>query len=123
MADDLITTPQHAIDQLTVKLAPADIEVLQDDPEALAQLSRAQLAVVQTTMVHKLLTNPDATPSQFSQVHERLTKTAKLEGKESGAGNGTKLIINFIRAGDKESITIEGSAREIPDEQHKIGAV
>lgn len=114
MAEEIATTPQHAIDQLTLKLAPADIEALQDDPDALAQLSRAQLALVQTTMVHKLLVNPDSTPSQFAQVHERLTKTAKLEGKEGANTGGTKLVINFIRAGDKESITIDGSAAEVP---------
>ena len=82
----------------SLALAPALVEACQEDPEVLVALTRAQLAVVQDRMVKGLLSDPNASIAQYSTVHERLSKNARLESKEAqggAAGGGFSVVINL----------------------------
>lgn len=98
-----------------LQIAPALVEAVREDPELLTQVTRAQLAVVQDRLVKKVLSDPDASVAQLAAVHERLAKGAKTETKEQGGPKTASVVINFIRGGGREGVTIEGTATAVSD--------
>jgi hypothetical protein len=96
-----------------VQLPPALVEMIQDDPELLVKFSRGQLAIVQQRMVQMLLGNKDATVAAYVQVHERLSKNARIEPKEGVTGGAQQVVINIIRGGGRAPVTIEGDAVKV----------
>lgn len=88
-----VTTPESAkLKQL--QLSPKLLQEIADDPELLATLSRSQLAMVNSVMVNRLLSNPDATVANFANVSEQLLKTAKITNSgDAGAGSGFSINI------------------------------
>lgn len=118
MTDELekLTPSQELINQ-SLTLHPAIVEACTDDPDALVELTRAQLAVVQDRMVKRALQNVDTSIAQLATVHERLSKNAQIEKHPTGPAGamGAQVIINFIRSPGRESVTIEGTAAKVPD--------
>lgn len=114
MSDPTEHVPPSPAELAPIGVPPALIEACQEDPELLTLLARGQLALVQHKMVHKILNHPDASIGQFVAVHERLSKIAKVEGPDkSKEGGGQQVVINIMRMGGKEQVTIEGEAKRV----------
>ena len=115
--DDVVIPPLDPANAKTLTLHPAIVEGVQEDPELLVQMSRAQLAVVQDRMVKRALESNDTTIGQLAVVHERLSKNAKLEPQQGAAAGhpGTQVVINFIRAPGKEKVVIDSTPQQVID--------
>lgn len=101
-----------------IKMPPALVQAIQEDPELLVELTRGQLALVQDRMIRKALADPEISLAQLAVVHERLSKNARLEPKEGapGAGAGApKVVINIIRGSGRPGVTIEGTAAVVAE--------
>jgi hypothetical protein len=98
-----------------IAMPPALIDAAREDPDVIVQLARGQTMLVQDRMVRKLLENPEASIGQYVAVHERLTKTAKIDtAQPAQGGNGNQVVINIVRmAPGKEKVTIEGQAQRV----------
>ena len=70
-----------------LKISPQLLEIISDDPEALAKVHRIQRALLSEKATRKCLSDPNATPQQIAAVIEALRKA---EGSQNnhGAGNG-----------------------------------
>lgn len=101
-----------------IAMPPALVEAIEDDPELLVKLTRGQLAIVQDRLVRRALSDPEITLGQLAVVHEALAKQANLKAaQQAGAGaGGPQIVINFVRAADKEKVVIEGSGTVIATE-------
>lgn len=93
-----------------IAMPPALVEAVQEDPELLVQLTRGQLAVVQDRMVSRVMKDPDATIGQLASVHEQLSKNARLKPEAGASSNSAaQVVINFIRAPGKDTLTIDNA--------------
>lgn len=108
---DITPTHEHYID-----VPPQLVDAVREDPEVLAQLSRAQLLLVQHKLAKKFLYDDNATVAQGTAVAEVLRKTANLEpkGGAGGAGSGFSITINI--PGTDKSLVVEGAAERITEE-------
>jgi hypothetical protein len=102
--------PLNPNTQQAISLPPALVEAVQENPELLTELTRGQLAVVQDRMVQKVLGDPAASVAMLTAVHKALSDNAQLK-PQAGAvgGGGAQVVINFIRAPGKETVTIENA--------------
>lgn len=92
---DELTTPDDA-KKAQIKVPPKLIADVQEDPEVLAKLSRAQLMLVQDKLTRQYLENSDALVSHGVAVAEALRKTANLDPKEvRGGPTGASVVFNF----------------------------
>ncbi len=100
-----------------IAVPPQLVEAVQTDPEVLAQLSRAQLILVQDKLTRQYLRSGDASIAQGTAVAEILRKTANLEPKQttSQGGNGFSITINIPQVGDVKGTTIEARATALND--------
>jgi hypothetical protein len=98
-----------------IALPPALVEAVQEDPELLVSLTRGQLAVVQDRMVQKVIGDPEASVAQLATVHKALSDNAQLKQQTGVTAGGQQLIVNFIVGGKKESLIVEGTAKQVPD--------
>lgn len=109
MSADTITTPDDA-KKAIVAVPPQLVDAVRTDPELLAQLSRAQLMLVQDKLTRDYLKNVEAPVSQGVAVADVIRKTANLEPKQGtgpGAGNGFSITINLPAVGQAQATTIE----------------
>lgn len=97
MSDEtpLVSLPPAA--SHAIKIDPALVEAVQDEPEILTRLTRGQLMLVQDRMVRKVMGDPDASATALAVVHERLSKNAKLDPENAAVGKGTgfTVVINL----------------------------
>jgi hypothetical protein len=92
---DQLTSPEDAKAR-QIAVPPALVEAVQNDPEVLAKLSRAQLMMVQDKLTRQYLESPDALISHGTAVAEALRKTANLDPKEARSGiAGASVVFNF----------------------------
>lgn len=101
-------THEHYID-----VPPQLVDAVREDPEVLAQLSRAQLLLVQHKLTRQYLYSDSATVAQGTAVAEVLRKTANLEpkgGAGGGAGSGFSITINIPQVGQAAGHVIEAKA-------------
>lgn len=88
---DITPTHEHYID-----VPPQLVDAVREDPEVLAQLSRAQLLLVQHKLTRQYLYSDSATVAQGTAVAEVLRKTAALDPKETRGGpTGASVVFNF----------------------------
>ena len=100
--------------QQAISLPPALVEAVQENPELLTQLTRGQLAVVQDRMVQKVLGDPQASVGALATVHKALSDNAQLKKNDAAAtAAGTQVVINFIRAPGKETVTIDNATGKV----------
>jgi hypothetical protein len=106
--------PPSVAELAHIAMPPALIDAAREDPDIIVQAARAQAMLVQDRMVQKLIHNPEASIGQYVAVHERLTKTAKIDAAQPAQSAGQQVVINIIRmAQGKESVTIEGQAQRL----------
>lgn len=103
----LVEASTNPVAMAHVAVPPALIEEVQQNPDALVEITRGQLALVQDRMVRKVLADGSASIAQLAVVHERLSKNAGFESKErGGGGKPPQVVINFIRDGERAPVTI-----------------
>ncbi len=115
MSDDIPENPALA---RLLNLPPAALEEISENPDALSQLSRVQLALVQEKLTRQYLDNPEASVAQGTAVHEALRKVSNLEGanaKPTG-GAGPSVVFNFnvakppaVTVTDDNTVTIDAA--------------
>jgi hypothetical protein len=109
MSDQVELEPVSPAASAAIRVAPALVTAVQEDPDALTKLTRGQLLLVQDRMVRKVLSDPDASATALAVVHERLSKNARLE-PEKGAenrGTGFSVVINLGEVPQSKVIDIK----------------
>jgi hypothetical protein len=111
---DQITTPEDAKNAL-IAVPPQLVEEVQNNPEVLVHLSRAQLMLVQHKLTDQYLKDKEALVSQGVAIAEQLRKTANLEPKNIGPtpGAGFSITINIPAMGEAKEVTIEATAPRV----------
>lgn len=106
MSDD---TPQNPAIAKLLRLPPAVLEEISENPESLTKLSRVQLALVQEKLTRQYLDNAEASVAQGTAVHEALRKVSNLEPRQAGgpAGGGFSITINIPTQTDDKSPAID----------------
>ena len=110
---DVVTQPEDAVGHLT-EIPPKLHEDIMENPELLRPVARG-MALVNLHNLFVKMKHP-ATPNKDRlEFQGLLNKMAGLEAKEQVA-SGAGVVINITRAkDDRETITIEGSAKQVTD--------
>lgn len=115
MSDD---TPQNPAIAKLLRLPPAVLEEISENPESLTKLSRVQLALVQEKLTRQYLDNAEASVAQGTAVHEALRKVSNLEGANArpAGGAGPSVVFNFnvakppaVTVTDDNTVTIDAA--------------
>lgn len=110
---DTVTQPEDALNRPT-EIPPKLVEDVMDNPELLRPVARS-MAVVNLHNLFVKMKNPATPVKERLEFQTLLNKMAGLEAKEAVA-SGAGVIINITRAkDDRESITIEGTSKQVTD--------
>ena len=108
-------------DPRQLAISPKLLDVVQDDPEALARLHRVQRALLSDVATRRLLHDPDASPTQFASMIEALRKAEASYKEDRQNGGGPGLTLNIIApdgstVGFEARRAIEGTATEVDED-------
>lgn len=109
-----MSSTAKAIDN-QIAISPQLLEIIQDDPEALAKLHRVQRALLADRATRQLLQMENPSPTQIAAVIEALRKAEKddLPVKSAGGGGpGFHFSIVLPQSGQKLEVQTQGTLIE-----------